>query len=101
MDHVKKGSLCFARKNKNINIFMKILVILTSMFAHGYSDMKFAYFCLNLYLGDSSYRAGLVAKHLCDLEKPHASSLGVVFENSKSTLLVEVVLKEKLVYALS
>lgn len=57
--------------------------------------MKFAHFSLDLYTADSNHIIGLVAKLLWDLEKPLASSLGVLFENSGGTQLFDVVLKGK------
>jgi hypothetical protein len=65
------------------------------MIAHGYEDVKFAHFSLNLYLGDSNHTVGSVAKLLHDLEKPLVSLSEVLFENSGSIPLFDVVLKGK------
>jgi hypothetical protein len=98
MDHAKTASPCFARKTKNIDAFMQLPIAVIGMIVHDHGDVKFAHFPLNLYLGDSNHIVGSVAKLLCDLEKPHGSLSGVLFENSRSTPLFEAILKGKEVY---
>jgi hypothetical protein len=68
---------------------MRLSIATTGIIAHGHGDVKFAHFSLDLYLSD------FVAKLFCDLEKPPASSSGVLFKNSGSIPLFEVVLKGK------
>ena len=95
MDHAKTASPCFASKTKSTDSFMRLPVAVTGMIAHGHGDVKFAHFSLDLYPGDSNHTIGLVAKLLCDLEKPLASSSRVLFENSRSTPLFDAILKGK------
>jgi hypothetical protein len=65
------------------------------MIAHGHGDGKYAHFLLDVYLCDSNHTMGLVAKLLHDLEKPPASSSGLLFENSRATLLYAAILRGK------
>jgi hypothetical protein len=74
---------------------MRLPVTITGMIAHGHGDGKYAHFLLDLYPRDSNHTVGLVAKLLCDLEKPLASSSGLLFENSKATPLYVVILRGK------
>jgi hypothetical protein len=92
MDHAKIASPYFASKNKSINAFMRLLVVVTSMIAHGYGDGKYDPFLLDLYLCNSNHTVGSAVKLLCDLQKPPASSLGILFENSRTTPLFATVL---------
>jgi hypothetical protein len=95
MDHVKTASPCFASKNKSIDAFMRLLVAVTGMIAHGHGDGKYAHFLSDLYLCDSNHTMGSVAKLLRDLEKPPASSSRLLFENSRATPLYVIVLRGK------
>ena len=65
------------------------------MIAHGHGDVKFAHYALDLYPADSNHTIGSFAKLLRDLEKPPASSSGLLFENTGSTPLYEAVLYGK------
>jgi hypothetical protein len=38
MDHAKIASPYFASKNKSIDAFMRLLVVVTGMIAHGHGD---------------------------------------------------------------
>ena len=95
MDHAKIASPYFANKTKSTDSFMRLPIVVTGMIAHGHGDVKFVHFSLDLYPGDSNHTIGSVAKLLRDLEKPPASSSGVLFENSGSTPLFDAILKEK------
>jgi hypothetical protein len=44
MDHSKTASPCFASKTKSIDGFMKLLVSVTGIIAHGHGDKKFAHY---------------------------------------------------------
>jgi hypothetical protein len=89
MDHAKTALPCFASKTKSTDSFMRLPIVVTGMIAHGHGDIKFAHFSLDLYPGDSNHTIGSVAKLLHDLEKPPASTSGVLFENSRSTPLFD------------
>jgi hypothetical protein len=95
MDHAKMALPCFASKTKNADSFMRLPIAVIGMIAHGHGDVKFAHFSLDLYPGDSNHTIGSVAKLLRDLEKPPTSLSGVLFDNSGSTPLFDVVLKGK------
>ena len=95
MDHAKRALPCFASKTKSIDSFTWLPIAMIGMIVHGHGDVKFAHFSLDLYPGDCNHTIGLVAKLLRDLEKLSASSLGVLFKNSGSTPLFDVVLKRK------
>ena len=95
MDHAKTMFPCFASKNKNIDSFMRLLVVVTSMIAHGHNDANFALFSLNLYHGGFKYMVGSIAKFFCDLENLLESLSRVLFEDSRSTSFFDIVLKEK------
>ena len=60
-----------------------------------YGDGKYAHFLLDLYLCDSNHIVGSITKLLCDLEKPPASSSGLLFKSSGATLLYAAILRGK------
>ena len=95
VDHAKMASPCFASKIKNTNSYMRLSIAMIGMIVHGHGDVTFVYFSLNMYLGDSNQTIGSVAKLLRDLEKLLISLSKVLFENSRSILLFDVVLKGK------
>jgi F0F1-type ATP synthase membrane subunit a len=95
MDHAKIIFPCLASKNKSIDAFMRLPVVVTGMIAHGHGDGKYAHFLLDFNSCDSNYTMGLIAKLLRDLEKPLTSSLRILFENSEATPLFIVVLRRK------
>jgi hypothetical protein len=95
MDHVKTMSPYFASKNKSIDAFMRLPVAVMGMIAHGHGDGKYAHFSSDMYPCDFNHIVGLVAKLLRDLEKPPASSSGLLFENSRATPLYDAVLRGK------
>jgi hypothetical protein len=98
MDHAKIASPCFASKNKSIDAFMRLPVIVTGMIAHGHSDGQYAHCLLDLYPCDSNHTVGSVAKRLRNMGKPLASSSELLFENSGATPLYAAVLRGKEAY---
>jgi hypothetical protein len=74
MDHSKTASPCFASKTKSIDGFMKLLVSVTGIIAHGHGDKKFAHYTLDFYPADSNQTIGSIAKLLRDLERPPKST---------------------------
>jgi hypothetical protein len=68
------------------------------MIAHGHGDVKYAHYAFDLYPADSNHTIGSFARLLHDLEKPPAYSSGLLFEDTGSTPLYEVVLDGKDVY---
>ena len=65
------------------------------MIAHGHGDVKFAHSTFDLYPADSNHTIGSFARLLRDLEKPPSSSSTMLFENTGSKPLYEVVLDRK------
>ena len=49
------------------------------MIAHGYGNVKYAHYALDLYLADSNHTIGSFAKVLHDLEKPPSYSSRLLF----------------------
>jgi hypothetical protein len=68
MDHSKTTSLQFSHKNKSTEAFMKLLVSVTGMIAHGHGDIRYAHYGLDLYPANSNHIVGSLAKVLRDLE---------------------------------
>ena len=68
MDHSKTSSPCFALKTKSVDAYLKLFVFVTIMIAHGHGDKKYAHYALDLYLADSNFTIGSIARLLCDLE---------------------------------
>jgi hypothetical protein len=50
--------------------FMKLPVAVTRMNAHGYGDVRYAHYGLDIYPSDSNHTVGSIAKPLRDLESP-------------------------------
>ena len=68
MDHSKIESPHFFHKNKAVDSFMKLPVAVTRMIAYGHSDVRYAYYGLDIYPNDSNHTVGSIAKLLRDLE---------------------------------
>ena len=92
MDHAKTASLVFSHKTKHLDGLTKLPLFVTSMLAHGHSNVRYVHYGLDLYSHDVDYTVGLFAKLLQDLELPSKSSSGALFQNSRSTLLYEALL---------
>jgi hypothetical protein len=67
MDHSKIAFLHFSHKNKAVDSFMKLLVVVTGMIAHGHGDLQYAYYGLDIYLSNSNHTVSSIAKLLRDL----------------------------------
>ena len=70
MDHSKTVCLHFSHKNKVVDSFMKLLVAVTEMIAHGQGDVQYAHYGLDIYSSDLNHIIGSIAKLLRDLESP-------------------------------
>jgi hypothetical protein len=70
MDHSKTACPHFSHKNKAVDSFMKLPVAVTRMNAHGYGDVRYAHYGLDIYPSDSNHTVGSIAKPLRDLESP-------------------------------
>ena len=64
MDHLKTTCPYFSHKSKSTEAFMKLLVSVTGMIAHGHGNIWYVHYGLDLYSADSNYIVGSVAKVL-------------------------------------
>ena len=92
MDHAKTTSPMFSHKTKHLDGFTKLPLSVTGMLAHGHSDVRYAYYGLDLYPHDANYIVGSFAKLLRDLELSPKSSNRTLFQNSQSSPLYEALL---------
>jgi len=92
MDHAKTTSLVFSHKNKELDSLMKLPVCVTGMIAHGYGDIRYAHYGLDVFPHDSNYTIGSMAKLLRDLEGPPKSSSHQLFVGAGSTVLFRSIL---------
>ena len=88
MDHSKTTSPHFSYKSKATESFMKLPIAITGMIAHGYGDVRYAHYGLNIYLMNPNHTIGSIAKLLRDLEGMRRNACRCLFieEGSQSTL---------------
>jgi len=93
MDHCKTASPHFSHKTKATNSFMKMLVVVIGMIAHGYGDIRYVHYGLDIFPTDSNHIVGSIAKLLRDLEgEPKNSLRTLFFEEEEQTSLTKAVL---------
>ena len=92
MDHSKTSSPHFSHKNKHMDSFMKLLVSVIGMIAHGHGNVCYAYYELDIFPSDSNHTVGSIVKWLRDLELPPKHSSRELFSRSKTTLLFTALL---------
>jgi hypothetical protein len=92
MDHSKTACLHFSYKNKAVDSFMKLLVVVTGMIALGHGDVRYVYYGLDIYPSDSNHTVGSIAKLLRDLESPPLYSSRQLFVGAGSFLLSHTLL---------
>ena len=92
MDHSKTACLYFSYKNKAIDSFMKLPVLVTRMIAHGHSNVRYAYYVLDIYASDSNHTIGSIAKLLRNLESPPMYSTQHMFVGGSSSPLFQALL---------
>ena len=92
MDHSKTASPHYSHKSKAVDSFMKLLVAVTGMIAHGHGDIRYAHYGLDIYPSDSNHTVGSIAQLLRDLEKPPKYSTRELFTGSRSFDLSEALL---------
>jgi hypothetical protein len=68
MDHLKTTFLYFFHKNKAIDSFMKLLVAVMGLIAHGHGDFQYAHYGLDTYPCDSNHTIGSSTKLLGNFE---------------------------------
>jgi hypothetical protein len=93
MDHSKKAFPHFSHKNKSTEAFMKLPVSVTGMIAHGYGDIRYAHYSLDLYPADSNHTVYSVTKVLRDLEDVPKFVLRQIFPDTQASPLFEALLK--------
>ena len=74
MDHSIIACPALAQKTKALDGFMKLLVKVTGMLAHGHGDEKYAHYSLDVFSSNNNFTVGLIAKLLQELEDPTAKS---------------------------
>ena len=84
MDHSKTSSPHFSHKSKHMDSFMKLLVYVTGMIAHGHGDVRYAHYGLDIFPSDSNHTVGSIAKLLRDLELPPKHSSRELFLGSRT-----------------
>jgi hypothetical protein len=67
MDHSKTAFPHFFYKNKAVDPFMKLLVALTRSVAHGFRNIRYAHYGLDIYLSNSNHTDYSLAKLLKNL----------------------------------
>jgi hypothetical protein len=93
MDHSKIASPHFSHKNKSIESFMKLLVSVTGMIAHGHGDIRYAHYALDLYPANSNHTVGSIAKVLRDLENVPKFVSREIFPDSHASVLFDAILE--------
>ena len=92
MDHSKTSSPHFSHKSKHMDSFMKLPISVTGMIVHGYGDIRYAHFGLDIFPTNSNHTMGSIAKLLGDLELPPKHSLRELFFGSSSVPLFTTLL---------
>jgi hypothetical protein len=92
MDQSKTMSLHFFYKNKNIDSLMRLPISVIGMIAHGYGDIWYAYYNLELYLSESSHYVDLIAKLLRDLEGVTKFASCSIFPSTSALILFDTLL---------
>jgi len=64
MDHAKTTSPVFSHKSKEIDGLVKLPVSVTSMIVHGYGNVHYVHYGLDIFPHDSNYTIGSMAKLL-------------------------------------
>ena len=88
VDHSKTTSPHFSHKSKATESFMKLLVAITGMIAHGHGDVRYAHYELDIYPMNPNHTIGSIAKLFRDLEgvRRNASRCLFIEEGEQSTL---------------
>jgi hypothetical protein len=89
MDHLKTACPHFFHKNKAVDSFMKLPVVVTGMIAHGHGDVRYAHYALNIYPSNSIHTVGSIAKLLRDLESLPMYSTRQMFVGGGSSPLFQ------------
>ena len=88
MDHSKTASPHFSHKSKGNDSYMKMLVAVTCMIAHGHGNVRYVHYGLDIFPTESNHTIGSIAKLLRDLEsQPKHSSRELLVEGGHSELM--------------
>ena len=94
MDHSKTSFPHSLIKHmcKHMDSFMKLLVSITKMIAHGHRDIRYAHYGLDIFPSDSNHIVGSIAKLLRDLELPPKHSSRELFPGNRTIPLFAALL---------
>jgi len=93
MDYAKTASLVSSHKSKETDGFTKLLISVIEMVAHGYRNVRYTHYGLDIFPHDSNYTIRSMTRLLRDLEKSPSSSSRKLFVESGSLPLFEKILK--------
>jgi len=62
MDHAKIASPVFSYKSKQLDGLTKLPISVVGMIAHGHSNVHYAHYDLDIFLHNSNYMMGSLAK---------------------------------------
>ena len=93
MDHAKTASPVFSYKSKQLDGLTKLPVSVTGMIAHGHGDVRYAHYGLDIFLHDSNYIVGSIARLLQDVERPPKYSSRKLFTDAGSAPIFRAVLQ--------
>ena len=93
MDHTKTASPVFSHKSKQLDGLTKLPVLVTGMIAHGHGDVRYAHYGLDIFLHDSNYTVGSIARLLRDVERPPKYSSRELFTDAGLAPIFRAVLQ--------
>ena len=92
MDHSKTLSPHFSHKSKHMDSFMKLPISITRMITHGYGDVCYAHYGLDIFFSDSNHTMDSIVKLRRDLELPPKHSSCELFSGRRTTPLFTALL---------
>ena len=92
MDHSKTSSSHFSHKSKHMDSFMKLLISMAGMIAHGHREVCYAHYGLDIFPSDLNHTMGSIAKLFRDLELPPKHSSHELFLGSRTASLFTTLL---------
>ena len=93
MDHAKTTSPVFSHKSKQLDGLTKLPISVMRMIAHGHGDVRYAHYGLDIFLHDSNYTVGSIARLLRDVERPPKYSSRELFTDAGSAPIFRAVLQ--------
>ena len=92
MDHSKTLSPHFSHKSKHMDSFMKLLISIIGMIAHGHRNIHYTHYGFDLFPSDLNHTKGSIAKLLRDLELLPKHSSRELFSESRTAPLFTALL---------